>query len=90
MGTFGKFECAMSTKTLDACYAATYQARSPVLLASDFVLEGIRFFPYTLDVPAKAKILTLDDLIPLKEERKLAATINAGALLGSKQWLKKL
>ena len=91
LGALGKFEHFFSMKTFEACYAATYAVwSSSAILALDFVLKGIRFFPHAPDAPAKAKLLTLDKLIPLREERELDANISAGTLLWSVESLKKL
>jgi alkylated DNA repair dioxygenase AlkB len=89
LGTLRSFERIAAAASLDSCFAATYMQRHSAVLASDFALEGVRFYPHAPDPHAKGKLLNLDDTIA-QHERELAATISAGTLLGSRESMKAL
>ena len=89
LGTLRSFERIAAAASLDSCFAATYVQRQSAVLASDFALEGVRFYPHAPDPHAKSELLNLDDTIAA-HERELAAAISAGTLLGSRESMKAL
>ena len=49
LGTLRSFERVAAAASLDSCFTATYMQRQSAVLASDFALEGVRFYPHAPD-----------------------------------------